>query len=154
MNEIQNEDENGTCVVTTTQKKGGSKTKKIKNKKSKPIAPPVREEPKRQRREVDEFQEVIVRIIETEKNKVYIKKENGLMSMLEKCEKGYKWNLEEFILAIQDLFGEDYVNHREKIENIIRKREPPPEIEKKEKKEKKKQHMEIIEEDDTLIINF
>lgn len=154
MNEIQNEDENGTCVVTTTQKKGGSKTKKIKNKKSKPIAPPVREEPKRQRREVDEFQEVIVRIIETEKNKVYIKKENGLMSMLEKCEKGYKWNLEEFISAIQDLFGEDYVNHREKIENIIRKREPPPEIEKKEKKEKKKQHMEIIEEDDTLIINF
>lgn len=125
------------------------------------------------RRNVDDIEEVIIKIIEEETDKDLINGEDGLMKMLEKCENGYKWEIEEFKLALQKLYGEDYEYHEDKIEELIFKRElksapPPPPKEKKEtrvkkekeeeakpkKKNQKAKKIELIEESDTLIINI
>lgn len=114
---------------------------------------------RQRRRGIDLFEACLVRFIEHEKDKEIIKKPGGLMELLEKSEKGYKWSFEEFEKAIQGVYGEDFEFFKDDLEELKAKFEfkapapappPPPPVQ---KKQRSKAKVQLIEDSETLIIN-
>ena len=112
---------------------------------------------RQRRRGIDLFEACLVRFIEHEKDKEIIKKPGGLMELLGKSEKGYKWSFEEFDAAIQGVYGEDYEFFKDDLEELKAKFEfkalPPPPPPPVQKKQKSKAKVQLIEDSETLIIN-
>jgi Protein of unknown function (DUF3591) len=106
------------------------------------------------RREIDEFEQGLVKLIDIIKDKDILNSPNGLIKMLSQSEAGYKWSLEEFEKRLQDLFEDDYENYSILVEDIKEKIEykNTPIVQKKQK-QKPRPKIEVIEDGDTLIIN-
>ena len=137
-------------VLNLEEIKKQAKIKKPKKPKKTFEIPEVKR--KKNRREIDEFQEVVIKLIENQNNKEYFYVEDGLLSMLEKCEKGHNWTFAEFFTQLEKLFGDEFSEFSEQIEEMLNKKPKIPDIPVT-KPKKKQQKIMVFEEEDTLIIN-
>lgn len=137
-------------AVPKGQKKGKKPKKKI-------AVVPERAKPKSNRRGIDEFEQFLVNLINSEQDKDLVSKPGGLLSLLEKSEKGHKWTINEFEDSLKSLYNEDYEYIEDDIEDLKFKQElkapTKPEKKPETKPKKPKKVLEMIEDSDTLIIN-
>jgi transcription initiation factor TFIID subunit 1 len=129
------------------------KTKKMKkNEKKKKVEQKPLQKVKSRRREINEFEQLLVKLIEREQDKEIIQKSGGLMELLNMSEKGYSWTVDEMEEALKKVYGEDFEYFQDEIEELkfrqeIKASAPLP------KKIKSKPKVQMIEESETLIIN-
>lgn len=129
----------------------GSKKGKAPAKKKCPVMPqPIKTRPSR--RGIDEFEQFLVKLINSEQDKEIISGAGGLLSLLEKSEKGHKWSINEFEESLKSLYNEDYEYIEDEVEELKFKQELKVSVEPA-KKPRIKNKVELIEDSETLIIN-
>ena len=133
-------------------KKGkGRKKGKAPAKKNCPVLPqPIKT--KSSRRGIDEYEQILVKLMNYEQDKEMISGPGGLLSLLEKSEKGHKWSINEFEESLKSLYNEDYEYIEDEIEELKFKQDLKVPVEPV-KKPKIKSKVELIEDSETLIIN-